>query len=193
VFGSKSVTSTNPALSKGMDRLTETWDTARGAAAPRLEAARVAVAPRLAAAREAVGPLVDEASTRMTPLIERVGPAVDTARTRLRDDVVPAVTAAVENSAPVRAEAKERAGAALLALRGQQRKVRRWPIALGCLVAGAAAGIAAGAINRRMATPVTPTPFPAPTPTPTPTTTQEEVVAGTTAPYPAGQSSSTTG
>lgn len=180
MFGSKSVTSTNPALAKGMDRLTETWDTAR-----------VAVAPKLAAARDAVGPWVDEANTRMTPLIERVTPAVETARTRLRDDVVPAVAAAVENSAPARAEARDRAAAAVLALRGQQRRVRRWPIALGCLVAGAAAGLAAGAINRRMATSVTPTPFPTPTPAPTPTTTQEEVVAGATAPYPAGQPGAT--
>lgn len=179
MFGSKSVTPTNPALAKGMDRLTETWDTAR-----------VAMAPRLAAAREAVGPLVDEASTRMTPLIERVGPAVDTARHRLRDDVVPVVTAAVENSAPARAEAKERAAAAVLALRGQQRRVRRWPIALGCLVAGAAAGLAAGALNRRMATPVTPTPFPAPTPTPAPVAKQDakqDGVAESTTPYPAGR------
>lgn len=173
MFGSKSVAS--PTVTKGMDRLTETWDTAR-----------VAMAPRIAAAREAVGPWVDEASTRMTPVIERVSPAVDTARARLREDVVPAVTAAVENSAPARAEAKERAAAALLALRGQQRKVRRWPIALGCLLAGAAAGLAAGAINRKMATPVTPTPFPVTPPAPTPTTaTTQDGPADKTAPYPA--------
>lgn len=162
----------------GMDRLTETWDTAR-----------VAMAPRIAAARDAVGPLVDEASVRVAPIIDRVGPAVDTARTRLRTDVVPAVAAAVENSAPARAEARERAEAALLALRGQQRKVRRWPIALGCLVAGAAAGLTVGALNRRMATSVTPTPFPAPTP-PTATPTQDEA-RDATAPYPAGRTGPT--
>lgn len=165
MFGSKN----------GMDRLTETWDTARGA-----------MAPRIAAARDAVGPLVDEASVRVAPIIDRVGPAVDTARTRLRTDVVPAVTAAVESSAPARAEARDRAAAALLALRGEQRKVRRWPIAIGCLVAGGIAGLAAGALNRKMATPVTPTPFLASTPAPTPTTGQDDV-ANTTAPYPAGR------
>jgi len=170
VFGSKN----------GMDRLTETWDTAR-----------VAMAPRIAAARDAVGPLVDEASVRVAPIIDRVGPAVDTARTRLRTDVVPAVTAAVESSAPARAEARDRAAAALLALRGETpRRVRRWPIAIGCLVAGGIAGLAVGALNRKMATPVTPTPFPAPTPAPTPTpaaTAGQDEVADTTAPYPAGR------
>jgi hypothetical protein len=163
----------------GMDRLTETWETAR-----------VAMAPRLAAARDAVGPLVDEASVRVAPIIDKVGPAVDTARTRLRSDVVPAVAAAVENSAPARAEARERAEAALLALRGQQRKVRRWPIALGCLLAGAAAGMAAGALNRRLSTPVTPTPFPAPAPTATAT---QEDAADSTAPYPAGHGGRSSG
>ena len=175
MLGSNGVATTNPALAKGMDRINETWETAR-----------VAMAPRVAAAREAVGPLIDEAGVRVAPLIERVGPAVDTARTRLRDDVVPAVAAAVENSAPARAEARDRAAAAVLALRGQQRRVRRWPIALGCLVAGAAAGLAAGAINRKMATPVSPSPFPTPTPNP-PTPTRDEG-ADTTSPYPAAPS-----
>jgi len=149
------------------------------------------MAPRLAAARDTIGPLVDEASVRVAPIIDRVSPAVDTARTRLRDDVVPAMAAAVENSAPARAEARERATAALLALRGQERrKVRRWPVALGCLIAGAVAGLAAGAMTRRSATPTQPTPFPAPAPAPTPTstTTQDDVV-DTTAPYPAGRPS----
>jgi hypothetical protein len=167
VFGSKSVASPTPTLTKGMDRLTETWD----------------------AARVAVAPLVDEASTRMTPVIDRVGPAVDTARTRLREDVVPAVTAAVEtareNSAPARAEAMERAAAALLALQGKQKKTRRWPVVLGCLAAGAVAGVAAGIITRRGSSSVTPTPFPAPTPasSPAPTAEQEETRNSTT-PYP---------
>ena len=166
MFGSKN----------GMDRITETWDTAR-----------VAVAPRLIAAREAVGPLVDEASVRVAPIIDRVGPAVDTARTKLRSDVMPAVATAIENSAPARTEARDRAAAALLALRGQPaRRVRRWPIAIGCLIAGGIAGLAAGAINRKMATPVTPTPFPAPTPTPA---TSEDEVRDATAPYPAGRPS----
>ena len=159
-------------MTKGMERLADTWDTAR-----------VAVAPRLAAARETIGPLVDEASARMTPVIDRLGPTVDTARTRLREDVVPAVAAAVENSAPARAEARERATAALLALRGQERhRVRRWPIALGCLIAGAAAGLAAGAMTRRGAAPVQPTPFAAPTPTTIPDEPRDA-----TAPYPAGR------
>lgn len=158
----------------GIDRLTETWDTAR-----------VAITPRIAAARDAVGPLVDEASVRVAPIIDRVGPAVDTARTRLRTDVVPAVTAALDNSAPARAEARDRATAALLALRGEQpRRVRRWPVALGCLIVGGIAGLAVGAMNRRMTTPVPPAPFPAPTPA-----SEPDDVRDTTTPYPAGRQS----
>jgi hypothetical protein len=187
VFGSKSVASTNPTLTKGMDRITESWDAARVVVAPRVEAARVAVAPRLAAARDAVAPLVDEAGTRLTPVIGRV-----------RDDVVPAVATAMEtareNSAPARAEAKERAAAALLALQGRakQKKARRWPVALGCLAAGAIAGLAASKLTRRGSSPVTPTPFAVPTPAspPAPTAEQEET-QGTTTPYPAGQPGAT--
>jgi hypothetical protein len=126
--------------------------------------------------------LVDEASARMTPVLERVGPAVDTARTKLRDDVVPAVAAAVENSGPARAEAKERAAAAVLALRGQQRKrVRRWPVALLCLLAGGAAGLAASKLTKKTSSTVTPTPFPTAAPK---ATEPDETSADTKAPYP---------
>jgi hypothetical protein len=96
---------------------------------------------------------------------------METARQRLVDDVVPTVSTAVETarvtSAPARAEAKERAAAALLALQGKQPKVRRWPTALACLAAGAVAGVAAATVTRsRSQTPPPPTPFPTATPTP---------------------------
>lgn len=188
MFRSKTVAPSSATVTKGVERLSETWDTARttlrhSALAPHMEAARDAVAPRLAAARIAVAPYVEEAGARVTPVIERVTPvvetaverfaptvesAVETARTRLRDDVVPVVTAAVESaresSAPARAEAKERAANALHALQGRQQRARRWPVALGCLAAGAVAGAAASVLTRRQSTPVTPRPFPAPVP-----------------------------
>jgi hypothetical protein len=208
-----SALSANPTLTKSMDRITETWDSAKAALSPHVGAAREAVAPHLTAARVAVAPYVEEAGARVTPVIDRVAPrldearakvtpvvetaverfgpavetAVDTARTRLRDDVAPAVVAAVETaretSAPARAEAKERAANALLALQGRQRKTRRWPFALAGLAAGAIAGIAASSLTKRPAPQepvITPTPFPGSTPVET------EGDSGTEA-YPAGR------
>jgi hypothetical protein len=154
---------TKPDVIATKDRLADTWETARDAIAPQLTAARVAVTP-----------YVEEAATRVAPLIEqartKVSPAVDTARIKLREDITPAVLAAVESaresSGPTRAEAKERANNALLALQGKQKKARRWPIAAACLFAGAAAGITAGTIaaakRAQQRPPVPPaTPFPA--------------------------------
>ncbi|HEU5034685.1 MAG TPA: hypothetical protein VFT62_08030 [Mycobacteriales bacterium] len=159
------------------DRLTETWETTREALAPRLAAARVAMTPYVDTAAARVSPMIDEARERITPAVERIGPAVerlgpavDQAKVRLRDDVVPTVRTAAETamvaSAPARAEAKERAAAAMLALRGEKpQPVRRWPVALVCLLAGAAAGVVAGAMTRSSSPPTPPpTPFPRPQP-----------------------------
>src|SRR3954447_8925592 len=151
------------------DRLVETWETTRDALGPRISAAREVVAPYVDEASTRMAPYVDEARTRLQPTVDRLSPAVDTAKSRIKGDVVPAVIAAAETaretSAPARAEAKERAANALLALRGEQvKKVRRWPVAVVALLAGAAAGAVVG--MRRQAPqptpPVTPpTPFPA--------------------------------
>ena len=135
------------------DRLADSWETTRDA-----------LAPRISAARDVVTPYVDSATARVAPVLEE-------ARTRLRHDVVPAVIAAAEtakeNSAPARAEAKDRAAAALLALRGEGRpNVRRWPTAIACLLAGAAAGVAASMLRRPQPAPAPATaPFPGPRPT----------------------------
>jgi hypothetical protein len=151
-----------PDVDIAKDRLVETWETTRDVLAPRLTAAREVVSPYVDEATSRVAPYVDEARTRLQP-------AVDTARTRIKTEVVPAVIAAAETaretSAPARAEAKERAANALLALRGEQaKKVRRWPLALAALLAGAAAGAAVGMTRRTPESspaPVAPTPFPA--------------------------------
>jgi hypothetical protein len=146
---------TKPDVDATKDRLVETWETTREA-----------LSPRLVAARDAVTPYVDEARTRLTPAVERITPAVDAAKTKLRTDVVPAVVAAAEtardNSGPARAEAKQRATEALLVLRGQKTtKRRRWPLALACLVGGAALGAFAGMRRTQPAYSPAPAPFPA--------------------------------
>jgi hypothetical protein len=163
-----------PEIGTTKDRLTETWESARGAIAPQLTAARGAVAPYVEEATTRMAPVIDQARAKVAPAvgtaIDRIGPAVDSARGRLRDDVAPVVVAAVETaretSAPARAEAKERAANALLALQGQQKKVRRWPVAVACLAAGAVAGAAAGVLTRSQRPKATAA-FPAPTPFPT--------------------------
>src|SRR4051794_9727593 len=153
------------------DRLVETWETTRDALAPRISAAREVVAPYVDEASTRVAPYVDEARTRLQPAVDRLPPAVDTARSRIQSGggppVIAGAEAARETSAPARAEAKERAANALLALRGEQvKKVRRWPVAVVALLAGAAAGAVVG-MRRQTPQPTTtvtpPTPFPATT------------------------------
>jgi hypothetical protein len=168
-----------PDVDATKERLVDTWETTRDA-----------LSPHLIAAREAMTPYVDEARTRLTPAVERIAPAVDAARTKLRTDVVPAVVAAAEtarkDSAPARAEAKQRAADALLVLRGTKpTKRRRWPLALACLVGGAAMGAYAGmrkAANQP--TGYTPAPFPAAQPP----TTETPAAGGSTAETPATKS-----
>jgi hypothetical protein len=149
------------------DRMVETWETTRDV-----------LSPRLVAAREAMTPYVDEARTRLTPAVERIAPAVDAARTKLRSDVVPVVVAAAEtardNSAPARAEAKQRATDALLVLRGAKPdKRRRWPIALACLIGGGALGAYAGMRRSGQSAGYTTAPFPAAQPPADPAPTAE--------------------
>lgn len=159
---------TTPDVDATKDRLIDTWETTRNA-----------VSPRLVAARDAMSPYVDEARTRLTPAMERLAPAMDDARETLRKKVVPAVVSAAENarenSAPARAEAMQRASDALLVLRGTKPpKRRRWPLALMCLLGGAAVGAYAG-MRRAAAQPAgyTPAPFPAAQPPADPAKTAE--------------------
>jgi hypothetical protein len=70
----------------------------------------------------------------------------------------------------------------MLALRGEKpQRVRRWPVALVCLLAGAAAGAVAGAMTRSSssATAPPPTPFPRPQPTEAEETTRSSGPTGT--------------
>src|SRR3954469_9998675 len=177
------------------DRLVETWETTRDALAPRISSAREVVAPYVDQASTRMAPYVDEARTRLQPAVDRLTPAVDTARSRIKSDVVPAVIAAAETaretSAPARAEAKDRAANALLALRGEQvKKVRRWPVAVLALVAGAAAGAVVGMRRQApqpAATVTPPRPFPAPTgPTGTVAGDETSVHGATTTPRTPG-------
>ena len=128
---------------------------ARDALAPRAEAARDALGPRLAPVREQVGAAASTAA-------DHVGPVVDSARQHLRDDVAPAIAAAVENaleaSAPARQEAKVRAEAALSAIKGDAvvpARRRRWPIVL----LGFGLGTAIGVVVSRLVQQPQPTPY----------------------------------
>jgi hypothetical protein len=164
-----------PDVDAAKDRLIDTWETTRDA-----------LSPRLVAARDAVTPYVDDARTRLSPTVERLAPAVDAARTKLRTEVVPAVVAAAgtakDNSAPVRAEAMQRASDAMLVLRGAKpAKRRRWPIALACLIGGAALGAYAGMRRSAQPTGYNPTPFPAAQPPTDPAPTAETPTTSTAA------------
>jgi hypothetical protein len=134
-----------PDVDAAKDRFTETITETWASA-------RDAIAPRLTTARDTVSPYLDTAAAR-------VGPAIEDARARLRDEVGP--------------EAKVRATAALAALRGQAKPARRWPLALGCLLLGMAAGIGAAIAARPRATTTMPPPTPFP-PDTTGTTTSTE-------------------
>lgn len=165
-----------PDTDAAKDRLLETWGTTREALAPRLTAAREVVIPYVDTATARVVPVLDEAKVRLAPAVDRLSPAVETARTKLRSDVVPAVVAAAEsardNSAPARAEAKVRATEAIRVLRGEKpKRARRWPLALACLIGGAALGAAVGMSQRRPEPPQpTASPFPRADMTEAPTT-----------------------
>ena len=82
-----------------------------------------------------------------------VAPRWSLARTRIQDDVAPAVTDAIRNakesSAPLRAEALDRATIAYHALRGEPPKARRWPLAIGFFAIGTGAGMIVAALSRR--------------------------------------------
>jgi hypothetical protein len=124
-----------PAMADLKDAAADYAASARDAAVQAAETTRDWAAPRIEAAKEQAGPAI--------------GAAVQTAQTKLSEDVMPAVaaavTAAIAASEPFLEEAKSRGGTAVAALKGEavaapRRKGRgRWIMLLG-IVAGAAAG-----------------------------------------------------
>lgn len=104
---------------------------AEGAVAPTLEqvvaAAFSAVAPKMKAARDAAadkaGPYVSSAIDHASDAAHDLAPYVETARDRVKDDIIPRVSDAVATgiaaSAPYREEAARRGTAAVAALKGE--------------------------------------------------------------------------
>jgi len=129
-----------------------------------LKAAHVAgqVRPRVAAAAGSaaakVGPQVSRAAGVAA---DKVGPQVE----RARDYAVPRAAALAATAAvalgPRLEEARTRSGAALNVLRGAEPAVvvktrRRWPVALGAMLAGMAAGAVARAFAKPAVTTIEP-------------------------------------
>jgi len=143
-------------------------EAARDAVAPKVKATRQALAPRVEAAKDAVGPRVDAAREAVAPQVEHVRDAVQPRVEAAWGAIAPTVGAvaasaleaarqraeeAAQATAPGRRETAKRAKRVSAALRGE-RPPRRWPAALFTLMLGALAGVAAGVLARRMATPV---------------------------------------
>ena len=109
---------------------------------PYAESARDTAAERLVDARKWAAPRLEDAAQSFQ---ETVAPRVSTA-----------LAATAQRVEPVQKEAKKRGRAVAKALQGQQQKKRRrWPIALACFVLGGLVG-AAVATARNAATPLPP-------------------------------------
>lgn len=108
---------------------------------PYAESARDTAAERLVEARKWAAPRLEDAAQSFQ---ETVAPRVSTA-----------LAATAQRVEPVQKEAKKRGRAVAKALQGQQKKRRRWPIALACFVLGGLVG-AAIATARSAATPLPP-------------------------------------
>ena len=108
---------------------------------PYAESARDTAAERLVEARKWAAPRLEDAAQAVQ---ETVAPRVSSA-----------LAATAQRVEPVQKEAKKRGRAVAKALKGQQRKRRRWPIALLFFVLGGVIG-AAVATARSSATPLPP-------------------------------------
>jgi hypothetical protein len=144
-------------LGAGIEVLRERGQTAVEALAPRLESARETLAPRLetavGTAKEVAGQALTDAGEWAAP---RIGIAREQAVTTVREKVAPKVTQAIANAAeaskPARKEAKNRADAALAALRGEvgpPKRKRRWHRMSFLLGAGAVSGALVALVVRR--------------------------------------------
>jgi hypothetical protein len=197
--GQGAVETLGPKIETARDALAPKIETARDALAPRIESARETLGPKIETARETLGPKIESARETLTPKIET---ARDQAVTTVREKVAPMVAQAIANaaeaSAPTRKEAKNRADAAIAALRGEvgpPRRKRRWHRMSFLLGAGAITGAVAALVIRRKEPafpayePLTggPDPYAQPTntqPPQAPITTLNEEIAGNVSPAP---------
>ncbi len=104
------------------------------------------------------GELIEIVGDRAGELAERTGPLRDRmldSAEDLAERTGPLVGSAAETVSGVLEDARERGGAAWVALRGDRVgppvAVRRWPWALGAAVGGAAVGVAVAALMRKLA------------------------------------------
>ena len=101
----------------------------------------------------------DTAAERLTDARKWAAPRLEDAAQAVQDTVAPRVSSALASTAqrvePELKEAKKRGKAMAKALQGQQKKRRRWPIALLFFAIGGAIG-AAVATARSAATPLPP-------------------------------------
>ena len=159
---------------------------------PHLKEARKQVEPRVQHAREVIQPYVDEATTRIGPYVEQAKesaektwiPAAEEAahkdQERFKDDVVPAVSAALATAAaasePYREEARRRGAATLAAVKGEVEPPKKSHKLRNLLVLLGLGGIAFFVAKRltesedsAWQTSYEPTPAPPPTTPPRPT------------------------
>ena len=131
-------------LKDGLDRAQQLLNDARDQAAPLLRDAKVRSAD-FASRR------LDDLEPHLTGALDRVSPAVEAARDKVTDDLLPRIQSVLHDAAehPAIAEASKRSSAAVLALKGElepvQKKSRLGKIgkflAIGAIVAGAAAAV----------------------------------------------------
>ena len=164
-------------------------------AAPLAGQAVDAVSPYTHAVADKVSPYTEMAAVRIAPVLaggaaaahgaaERVGPALESARDRVSDELLPKVTTALSAAAasPLAVEAVKRGRATAAAARGELSLPEPAPKRGGWVkriaLVAALAGVAAVVVRKflggnqdsgwQAARPSTPAPAPAPTPTPAP-------------------------
>ena len=113
-----------------------------------------AVGTAMATVADRAGEFASRARDGAVPLVDRVLESAG----EFSHAAAPVLGSAVETVSGVLDETLVRGGAAFGALRGQRlsQPVRRWPWALGALVAGAAAGAGAALLVRRIHPPDAP-------------------------------------
>lgn len=133
----------------------------------------VRIAPTVQATRDMAAPVLADAR-------DKAGPAIETVKTKLTTDVLPALVAAAvvadKATEEVRGETKKRGLAAIAALRGEvalpkeTHRLRNFLVVIG--LGGVAAAVAKKFSDRPASTTWESTPAPVTTPSTTPSTTE---------------------
>jgi len=119
--------------------------------------------PHVETARDKAGPVIADVRTKAAPMIadarDKAGPVLHDAKTKLADDVLPVITAALaaatEASQPYREEAKRRGVATASALKGEvapEKNKHRFRKFLGLVGLAGVAALIAKSFSDRQAT-----------------------------------------